>query len=112
MSQFASLLLPLDGSEEAAKGAGCALWLAQALDATLHVLHAAAQPLPQDQALARLHLAGAPQARVVLHQATGNAGAAVREMIARHSVDLVAMSARGESFSSGQETKRRMGMVA
>ncbi|MGV3654039.1 MAG: universal stress protein [Noviherbaspirillum sp.] len=112
MSRFASLLLPLDGSPEAAKGAGCALWLAQALNATLHVLHAAAQPFPAHEALARLHVAGVQQPRIVLHQVAGDAEAAVLKAIAEQRVDLVAMSARGESASGGLGLPRRMGSVA
>ena len=37
MKRFRSLLLPLDGSPEAAKAAPCALWLGERLGATLHV---------------------------------------------------------------------------
>lgn len=112
MSRFASLLLPLDGSPEAAKGAGCALWLAEALGATLHVLHAAAQPLPGREALARLHVPGAQRAQVVLHQLPENAEAAVLEAITTYRVDLVVMSTRGESASAGLKLPQRLGMVA
>ncbi|OGB26908.1 MAG: hypothetical protein A3I66_20940 [Burkholderiales bacterium RIFCSPLOWO2_02_FULL_57_36] len=112
MNRFASLLLPLDGSAEAAKGAGCALWLAETLGATLHVLHAAAQPLPGREALARLHVPGAQRARVVLHQLPENAEAAVLEAITMYRVDLVVMSARGESASAGLKLTQRLGTVA
>jgi len=112
MNRFASLLLPLDGSPEAAKGAGCALWLAQALGATLHVLHAAAQPLPEREALGRLHVAHAQRPHVVLHQLPANADAAVLEAIAAYDVDLVVMSTRGESASAGLRLAQRLGTVA
>lgn len=112
MNRFASLLLPLDGSPEAAKGAGCALWLTEALGATLHVLHAAAQPLPGHEALARLHVPGAQRAQVVLHQLPENADAAVLEAITTYGVDLVVMSARGESASAGLKLSQRLGTVA
>jgi nucleotide-binding universal stress UspA family protein len=112
MSRFASILLPLDGSPEAAKGAGCALWLAEKLGATLHVLHATAQPLPAREALARLRVPDARRTQVVVHQLSGNAEAAVLEAIAVHRVDLVVMSARGESAATGLELSQRLGTVA
>jgi nucleotide-binding universal stress UspA family protein len=112
MSRFASILLPLDGSPEAAKGAGCALWLAERLGATLHVLHATAQPLPAREALARLRVPDARRLQVVVHQLPENAEAAVLEAIAVHRVDLVVMSARGESASAGLELSQRLGTVA
>lgn len=104
MSAFASLLLPLDGSAESAKAAGCALWLAEALGATLHVLHATGQPLPGREALARLRVAGGERARVVLHQAQKPPEAAVLEAIRAHRVALVVMSARGESAAGSLGT--------
>lgn len=112
MNRYASILLPLDGSTEAAKGAACALWLAQALGATLHVLHAAAQPLPGREALARLHMPGAQRAPVVLHQLSENADAAVLAAIVTYDVNLVVMSGRGESVSSGLNLSRLPGTVA
>lgn len=112
MNRYASILLPLDGSPEAAKGAACALWLAQALGATLHVLHAAAQPLPGRDALARLHVAGAQRAPVVLHQLRETADAAVLAAIVTYDVDLVVMSGRGASASSGLNLSRLPGTVA
>lgn len=104
MSAFTSLLLPLDGSAESAKAAGCALWLAEALGATLHVLHATGQPLPGREALARLRVAGGERARVVLHQAQKAPEAAVLEAIRAHRVALVVMSARGESAAGSLGT--------
>lgn len=112
MSRFASLLLPLDGSPEAARGVGCALWLADTLGATLHVLHAASQPLPGHEAMARLRVPGARHARVVLHQLPENADTAVLDAIAADQIDLVVMSARGESASAGLDLPRRLGMIA
>jgi nucleotide-binding universal stress UspA family protein len=112
MNHFHSILLPLDGSPQAAKGAGCAFWLAEALGAALHVLHAAAQPLPKREALARLHIPGAKSAHVILHQFSAHAEAAVMEAITAYGVDLVVMSARGESASAGLRLSQRLGTVA
>ncbi|NEX63678.1 universal stress protein [Noviherbaspirillum galbum] len=111
MKTFDTLLLPLDGSPEAAKGVGCALWLAEALGATLHVLHAARQPLAAAEALARLHLPGG-HARVILHQMPGQADAATLEAVSAHGVDLVIMSARGASASAGRNLEQRLGSIA
>jgi nucleotide-binding universal stress UspA family protein len=112
VSGFASILLPLDGSAEAAKGAGCALWLAETLGATLHVLHATAHPLSAGDALARLRVPHARGARVVVHQLPGAAEAGVLDEIAAHRIDLVVMSARGESASTEGGLPRRLGAVA
>lgn len=112
MSRFNSILLPLDGSPEAAKAAGCALWLAEALGSTLHVLHATAHPLSVRDALARLRVPHVQDARVVVHQVPGGAEAAVLEEIAAHRIDLVVMSARGESASANVAPSRRLGTIA
>ncbi|MDQ9172200.1 universal stress protein [Oxalobacteraceae bacterium R-40] len=112
MKRFTSILLPLDGSPEAAKGAGCALWLAEALGATLHVLHAAKQPLPGNEALARLHVVGAKRPDVVVHQLLGKAEDAVLSAITTYEINLVVMSARGESASVGLKQSCLLGTVA
>lgn len=112
MSAFESILLPLDASPEAAKGAGCALWLAERLGATLHVLHATDRPLPAGEALARLRVPQAQGARVILHQLPERAAAGVLEAIETHGVDLVVMSARGASASAGLALSQRLGAVA
>ena len=112
MKRFSSLLLPLDGSHEAAKAASCALWLAQTLDATLHVLYAATQPLPENEALPRLHASHVQQPQVVLHQLPAHPDAAVLEAITSYDVDLVVMSARGESISTGRKLSQELGHIA
>lgn len=112
MKRFSSLLLPLDGSHEAAKAASCALWLAQTLDATLHVLYAATQPLPENDALRQLHAPHVQRPQVVLHQLPAHANAAVLEAITSYAVDLVVMSARGESVSTGHKLPQELGHVA
>lgn len=112
MSRFASIMLTLDGSPEAARGAGCALWLSEALGATLHVLHATAHPLSAEDELARLLVPHAHHRRVVVHQLSGSAEAAVLHEIAAHHIDIVVMSARGESASANVALARRLGSVA
>lgn len=112
MSRFVSILLPLDGSPEAAKGAGCALWLAEKLGATLHVLHATAQSLPGREALKKLRVPDVQHAQVVVHQLPKKAEAAVLEAVAAHNVDLVIMSTRGESACAGVDLSKRLGSVA
>lgn len=112
MKRFASILLTLDGSPESAKAAGCALWLAEKLGATLHVLHVTEQPLPAGEALAHLHVPEARHARVVVHQLAGDVGTAVLRVIADQHIELIVMSARGESFSTETEPQRRLGTVA
>ncbi|MEJ7930206.1 universal stress protein [Ramlibacter sp. AN1015] len=112
MKQYRSLLLPLDGSPEAAKAVGCALWLAGQLGATLHVLHATAHVLPGDEAIARLRLPQAARAQVVVHQLAADAKTAVLDAVRAHDVELVVMSARGASASAGAPVGERLGGVA
>jgi nucleotide-binding universal stress UspA family protein len=100
MNRYAAILLPLDGSAQAAKAAGCALWLAQSLGATLHAVNATAQAVPAVDALARLRVPQAQQSHVVVHQRPGAAEAAVLEEIAEHRIDLVVVSALDASASS------------
>lgn len=101
MTRFHSILLPHDGSPEAAKAMGCAGWLAERLGATLHVL------TPTTLQIARAH-----RARMVLHQTAEAPESAVPKAIAAHSVELVVMTARGESASAGIDPTRRLGGIA
>lgn len=112
MSSFDSILLPLDGSPEAAKGIGCAMWLARVLGATLHVLHATNQPLPVREALEQLHMHGSTQATVIVHQLAGDPAEEVLKAMAAHDVKLLVMSAGGESSSSGNVPAHSLGNVA
>ena len=109
---FASILLPLDGSPEAAKAAGCAIWLSEELNATLHLLYAAPDPLPAGDALAQLHFPDTDRVQIILHQTKAPADVAVLAAIDRHQVGLVVMSARGVSISSGINLSQRLGRVA
>jgi len=97
VSRFNSLLLPLDGSPEAAKGIGTGLWLAHQLGATLHVVHATEHPLPARVALSRLGIPEAQRDEVVIHQPEESAEVAVLEALREHRAELVVMSARGAS---------------
>ncbi len=112
MSRFDSILLPLDGSPESAKAVGCAVWLAERLGATLHVLYSTSRPLPPGEALDRLCAGPARRARTVLHQTRHEPVQAALEETAEHAVKLVVMSARGGSASAGVDPGRELGRVA
>lgn len=103
MSPFASILLLLDRSPDAAKGIGCALWLAEALGATLHVLQATT-PATARENLAQLPIPETQRKHVVVHPFSGDAEIAVIEAIAARGVDLVVLSARGEMAPASAET--------
>ncbi|WBY01347.1 universal stress protein [Ramlibacter tataouinensis] len=111
MRGFDSVLLALDGSPEAARGASCALWLADALGATLHVVHATRHPLAAADELARLRVPHARGSQVVVHQLQGEAEPAILEEIEAHRIDLVVMTARGESASADAQPARALGSV-
>ncbi len=112
MKRFHSLLLPLDGSLHAAKAIGCALWLRERLGARLHVLHAGPQPLPDQDALSRLHIPQTEGAHVILHQLAGQADQAVLQAIHTYGADLVVMATRGESASAKLKLSQRLGSIA
>lgn len=112
MSGFHSVLLALDGSPEAARGASPALWLTDALGATLHVVHATRHLLPTADELARLLVPHAKGQQVVLHQLQEDAEPGILAEIETHRIDLVVMTARGESASAGAPPARALGSVA
>lgn len=111
-AKFDSILLPLDGSPESAKAVGCAVWLAERLGATLHVLHSTSRPLRSDEALGRLRASAAQRARTVLHQTKHEPVRAALDATTQHAVKLVVMSARGLSASAGVDPGKRLGRVA
>lgn len=96
MSVISAILVPLDGSEVARRGVGCAVWLASRLDAPLHVLYAGT-PFPADQALDRLGVPAEYRPPIVLHQTTGEPTADILAAIEHYHIGLVVMTARGES---------------
>ncbi len=95
MSPFPSILLPLDGSPLAARGVGCAVWLAERLDARLHILSAAPER-PAQEELRRLQVSETHWRHVTLHQAPAYPPDAILAHIARLDAALVVMSAVGE----------------
>ena len=112
MKAFTSILLPLDGSAIAARALGCTIWLADRLGATVHVLRAAPRPLPPAKALEELRVPEAHRARITLHQASTDPARAVLDAIGAHAVDLVVMSARGESAEADADLVTLVGHVA
>jgi nucleotide-binding universal stress UspA family protein len=97
MSQFNSLLVPLDGSRAAAASLGCAAWLASRLDARLHILSATENPLPAREELARLHVPKSYWPLIILHQASKYPEEAILAAAEEYEVDLIAMRASGWS---------------
>lgn len=101
LHRFDSILLPHDGSAEACKALGCGAWLAERLDATLHVL----TPVS-------VRVDPAYRARVVLHRTIEDPCAALCRATAALAVRLIVMTARGASASAGVDPDRRLGNVA
>jgi nucleotide-binding universal stress UspA family protein len=97
MSPFASILVPLDGSRTAARGFGCAAWLAARLDAKLHVVSATPRDVSAREELACLQVPEEYWPRVVLHRPAAQPEGAILSALARHRVGLVVMTARGEA---------------
>lgn len=103
MKPFASILVPLDGSETAARSLGCATWLATRLGARLHVLNAAGEERPPREQLRHLRIAEEHWPIVTLHQALESPEQAVLDAIERVGAQLVVMTARGEA-AAGEAT--------
>jgi nucleotide-binding universal stress UspA family protein len=97
MSVFASILVPLDGSRIAARSLGCATWLAARLEARLHILTATPCERPAREELARLLVPEAHWPLVTLHQAPAYPEDAILTAIARHGIELVVMTACGQT---------------
>jgi len=97
MSPFPCILVPLDGSRVAARGLGCATWLAARLGSRLHILSATPKERPAREELARLQVPEAHWPLVTLHQAPAYPEDAILAAVVRHDVSLVVMSAVGET---------------
>jgi nucleotide-binding universal stress UspA family protein len=112
MSPFDTILLPLDGSEGSARAVGCAVWLAERLGATLHVLHSTRQPLPASEALGRLGAGAARHTPTIVHQSQREPAQAAVDATREHGIKLVVMTARGGSAAVGVDPGRVLGRVA
>lgn len=116
MSLFASILVPLDGSRTAARSLGLATWLAGRLGARLHVLSATPRERPPREELQRLQVPEEAWPQITLHQAPAFPESAILAAVRRHDIQLVVMTARGETAEAAaaadQEPDRILGHVA
>jgi nucleotide-binding universal stress UspA family protein len=98
MSIFSSLLLPLDGSQMAARAVGCAVWLGSQLEShpRLHILSATTHPLSAHEELTRLRVPESCWPRVTLHRAERLPEEAILRVAKKYNVGLIIMSAHGE----------------
>lgn len=110
--RFESLLLPLDGSAESAKGMPCALWLAEKLGATLHVMHVTLQAASADNLLEELGIPAARRSEIVVHQTVGEVTTEIISAVEKHRVGMLIMSARGQSYFGSAQSERRLGSTA
>jgi nucleotide-binding universal stress UspA family protein len=97
VTMLPSILIPMDGSWTAARGLGCATWLASRLGARLHILSATPRERPAREELERLHVPEEHWPLVELHQALAYPQDAILAAIARHDARLVVMTARGQA---------------
>jgi nucleotide-binding universal stress UspA family protein len=96
MSPFSAMLVPLDGSQMALRSLGCTTWLASRLGAQVHILNVG-EALAESEALARLGVPEKYRALFGLHQVQGEASEEILAAVARYGIDLIVMTARGES---------------
>ncbi|RPJ53322.1 MAG: universal stress protein [Acidobacteria bacterium] len=111
MSPFASILVPLDGSRTAARAFGCAAWLASRLDASLHIVSATPREGPAREELTHLGIPEEHWPRIVLHQPAAHPEGAILSALARHRVELVVMTARGEAGDALAPTETDPGKI-
>jgi nucleotide-binding universal stress UspA family protein len=100
MSPFSAILVPLDGSPMALRSLGCTTWLASRLGAQVHILNVG-EPLSVGEALERLGVPEKYQSLFELHQVQGEADEEILAAVERYGIDLIAMTARGESAGAG-----------
>lgn len=100
MSLFSAILVPLDGSPMALHSLGCTTWLASRLGAQVHLLNVG-EPLAAGEALARLGVPEKYRALFGLHQVQGAASEEILAAVERYGIDLIVMTARGESAGAG-----------
>jgi nucleotide-binding universal stress UspA family protein len=96
MSPFAAILVPLDSSPRALRSLGCTTWLASRLGAQVHILNVG-EPLSVGEALERLGVPEKYQSLFELHQVQGEADEEILAAVERYGIDLIVMTARGES---------------
>jgi nucleotide-binding universal stress UspA family protein len=96
MTAFRSILVPLDGSQVAARSLNCAVWLANRLGARLHILSATPRERPAREELVRLQVPEAHWPVITLHQAPESPEDAILTAIKRYDTPLVILSASGE----------------
>jgi len=87
--------VPLDGSKVAARGLGCAVWMASQLKGRVHILHIGAPP--GEDPLARLGVPEKFRGIVDFHEVHGDPATEILAAEKRFGVDLIVMTARGES---------------
>lgn len=96
MSFISAILVPLDGSDIAARSLERAAWLASRLGARLHALYSGS-PLPAEQAHARLGVPERYRDLIELHQTTGEPTADILAAVEQYRIGLIVMTARGQS---------------
>lgn len=89
--------MPLDGSAAAKSALPMARLVAQILGATIHVVHATDEPLPEGELLARMNLSPEETRGLVLQHVTGRAPEALVQAIDQHDSRLVVMSTWGHT---------------
>lgn len=112
MSVFSSLLVPLDGSQMAARALGCAAWLGVRLGARLHIVSATRSPSSAHEELTRLHVPESCWPQLTLHHATSLPEEAILRLANRYNVGLVVLSAHGESRAPATTGPGNIGHVA
>lgn len=108
---FASILLPLDGSSNAARPLRTAAWLAQQLKGQLHILTATSERRSAMLALEQLKVPTDLRQQVILHQLPANAEVAILKTMEDLHTDLLVISALGEGGAASGEPVR-VGHVA
>lgn len=107
MNGFASVLVPLDGSARAARSLGCAVWLAERMQAELRLLHVGpSAELPGNE------LPDGLSERCVLHHRRGEPATVILDDIARHGARCVVLSARGAGAGGEGGTLGLLGQVS
>jgi nucleotide-binding universal stress UspA family protein len=85
------ILVPLDGTEQAAEALPVAQGLAALTDATVHIIHVSPQAVPIQEIREKLHLAMSHLSGAVLDQRTGAPGQVITNEAQRWHSNLIVM---------------------
>ncbi|MHB8859610.1 MAG: universal stress protein [Thermoleophilia bacterium] len=101
MFEKQGIVVPLDGSETAARALGAAQALAAMLEEVLHIVYVTESPVPLPELMEALKIDELKVNDFVLHQIPGEVVETLVEFTARENARLIVMSSHGTTYDEG-----------